>query len=126
MLRARATAATAGYAAHVSKAFTKEDADVPEAPMRKRGVPVPEPNVVTPRGLRELRVRFLNVWRLLDVGEMLRVRCAVLRERAGQRRLLLLEAVLLLFVVELNEDLPGLHAIAEVGEDAADRAVGFG
>lgn len=39
----------------MSKAFTKEDADIPEAPMRKRGVPVPVPNIVTPRGLRELR-----------------------------------------------------------------------
>lgn len=52
---ARATAATAGYVAPVSKAFTKEDADIPEAPMRKRGVPVPVPNIVTPAGLVALR-----------------------------------------------------------------------
>jgi transcription elongation GreA/GreB family factor len=39
----------------VSKAFTKEDADIPEVPMRKRGVPVPVPNIVTPKGLRTLR-----------------------------------------------------------------------
>jgi transcription elongation GreA/GreB family factor len=39
----------------VSKAFTKEDADIPEAPMRRRGVPVPVPNIVTPAGLVSLR-----------------------------------------------------------------------
>ncbi|MGE0401153.1 MAG: GreA/GreB family elongation factor [Kofleriaceae bacterium] len=39
----------------MSKAFTKEDADIPEAPMRKRGVPVPVPNIVTPAGLAAIR-----------------------------------------------------------------------
>ena len=39
----------------MSKAFTKEDDDVPEAPTRRRGVPVPELNVVTPDGLEAAR-----------------------------------------------------------------------
>ena len=39
----------------MSKAFTKEDPDIPDAPLRRRGVPVPVPNVVTPAGLRALR-----------------------------------------------------------------------
>lgn len=39
----------------MSKAFTKEDAEIPEAPVRKRGVPVPVPNIVTPAGLAALR-----------------------------------------------------------------------
>ena len=36
----------------MSKAFTKEDEGVPEVPVRRRGAPVPEPNFVTPQGLR--------------------------------------------------------------------------
>jgi hypothetical protein len=43
---------------------------------------------------------------------MLGIFGAVLRERACQRGLLLLERVLLTFVVELDEDLPRLHPIA--------------
>lgn len=39
----------------MSKAFTKEDADIPETPMRKLGVPVPVPNIVTAAGLVALR-----------------------------------------------------------------------
>jgi transcription elongation GreA/GreB family factor len=40
----------------VSKAFTREDdGEVPEEPVRRRGVPVPEPNYVTAAGLRALR-----------------------------------------------------------------------
>ena len=35
----------------MSKAFTKETDDVPEPPVRRRGVPVPELNLVTPFGL---------------------------------------------------------------------------
>ena len=47
----------------MSKAFTKEDADVPEAPTRKRGVPVPEPNIVTPQGLVALRAEYADLVR---------------------------------------------------------------
>ena len=57
---------------------------------------------------------------------MLRVGRAVLRERAGERRLLLLVGVLLLLVVELDQHLAGRHAIAEIGEDGAHGAFGFG
>ena len=39
----------------MSKAFTKEDAEVPEAPLRKRGLPVPELNFVTASGLAAAR-----------------------------------------------------------------------
>jgi transcription elongation GreA/GreB family factor len=39
----------------VSKAFTKDDEGTPPAPLRKRGAPVPDPNVVTPAGARAAR-----------------------------------------------------------------------
>ena len=41
----------------MSKAFTKEDDGVPEAPPRRRGIPVPDgvPNCITAPGLRALR-----------------------------------------------------------------------
>jgi transcription elongation GreA/GreB family factor len=39
----------------VSKAFTKEDDDAPVAATRRRGVPVPELNVVTAAGLAAAR-----------------------------------------------------------------------
>ncbi len=34
----------------VSKAFTKEDDDVPARPSSRRGIPVPDPNFLTPAG----------------------------------------------------------------------------
>ena len=39
----------------MSKAFTKDDDGVPPAPVRRRGVPVPELNFVTAAGLAEAR-----------------------------------------------------------------------
>lgn len=39
----------------MSKAFTKEDDAAPEAPARRRGVPVPDPNYLTPAGERAAR-----------------------------------------------------------------------
>ncbi len=39
----------------MSKAFTREDDDAPEPAVRRRGVPVPVPNIVTAAGLRALR-----------------------------------------------------------------------
>ena len=39
----------------MSKAFTKEDDDAPIASVVRRGVPVPEPNFVTPAGLHAAR-----------------------------------------------------------------------
>jgi transcription elongation GreA/GreB family factor len=41
--------------ASVSKAFTKEADDVPEPKAQRRGVPVPEPNYMTPGGERAAR-----------------------------------------------------------------------
>ena len=52
-----------GYASSVSKAFTKEDDDAPEAPARRRGVPVPELNMVTPRGLVAARAELEELLR---------------------------------------------------------------
>jgi hypothetical protein len=51
---------------------------------------------------------------------------AVLRERTGERGLLLFEGVLLFFAVELDEHLPRRDAVAKVSQDGAHRAVGFG
>ncbi len=39
----------------MSKAFTKEDDDLPPPPLQKRGIPVPEPNYVTSAGARWAR-----------------------------------------------------------------------
>lgn len=39
----------------MSKAFTKDDDGVPPPPVQKRGIPVPDPNYVTPAGAREAR-----------------------------------------------------------------------
>ena len=68
----------------------------------------------------------LRLRRLLDVRKMLRVGSAVLRERPGQRRLLLLVGVALLLVVELDEHLAGAHLVAQVGVNLLDLAVGLG
>ena len=47
----------------MSKAFTKEDSDAPEAPVRKRGVPVPQdvPNYMTPDGEQALRAELAGL-----------------------------------------------------------------
>lgn len=42
----------------VSKAFTKETDDLPDSPIRRRGIPVPELNLVTPAGLAAARAEF--------------------------------------------------------------------
>lgn len=39
----------------MSKAFTKDDEGTPPPPPRRRGVPVPDPNFVTPAGARSAR-----------------------------------------------------------------------
>src|SRR5215470_19693226 len=39
----------------MSKAFTREDDDAPEPRPPRRGVPVPEPNYMTPAGARAAR-----------------------------------------------------------------------
>ncbi len=59
----------------MSKAFTKEDTDVPDAPVVHLGVPVPEgaPNYVTAAGAAELRAELAE----LQSGE---------RDAAGEAR----------------------------------------
>jgi len=47
----------------VSKAFTKDDEGPPPAPLRKRGVPVPDPNFVTPAGARAARAELNQLTR---------------------------------------------------------------
>ena len=46
----------------MSKAFTKEDSDAPEAPVTRRGVPVPAdvPNYITPAGEAALRAELVD------------------------------------------------------------------
>ena len=44
----------------MSKAFTKESEDGPEPPPHRRGVPVPEPNYMTPAGERAARSELAN------------------------------------------------------------------
>ena len=57
---------------------------------------------------------------------MLGIGGTILRQRARQRRLLLIEVVLLLFAVQLDERLAGRDAIAKVGENSADLSLGLG
>lgn len=45
----------AGYSARVSKAFTRESDDAPAPPAPRCGVPVPDPNYMTPAGARAAR-----------------------------------------------------------------------
>ncbi len=40
----------------MSKAFTKEDDAIPAAPPRRLGVPVPDPNYMTPAGAHAARI----------------------------------------------------------------------
>ncbi len=56
----------------MSKAFTKEDTDIPEAPVRRRGVPVPVPNIVTPAGLASLRAEHDELGRTAGDPDRLR------------------------------------------------------
>jgi hypothetical protein len=56
---------------------------------------------------------------------VLRVRRSVLRERASQRRALLLEVVLGLLAVEFDEHVSGSHPIPEVVMNLTDNAIGL-
>lgn len=47
----------------MSKAFTKEDEGAPLPPVRKRGVPVPDPNFITPAGARAARAELEQLGR---------------------------------------------------------------
>jgi len=44
----------------VSKAFTKEDDGTPPPPVRRLGVPVPDPNYITEAGARALRAELAS------------------------------------------------------------------
>ena len=56
----------------MSKAFTKEDDDVPAPPVRRRGVPVPEPNFMTAAGVQSVRAELERLAR--DAGDPDRIR----------------------------------------------------
>lgn len=56
----------------MSKAFTKEDDGVPPPPVQKRGIPVPDPNYVTPAGARAARAELEQLTR--DGGDPDRIR----------------------------------------------------
>lgn len=45
----------------MSKAFTKEDDDAPEPAVRRRGVPVPDPNYLTAAGATALRAELATL-----------------------------------------------------------------
>ena len=56
----------------MSKAFTKEDDGVPPPPLQKRGIPVPDPNYVTPAGARSARAELEQLTR--EGGDADRIR----------------------------------------------------
>jgi transcription elongation GreA/GreB family factor len=56
----------------VSKAFTKENDDLPESPMRRRGIPVPELNLVTPAGLVAARAELEHLTRAGEDADRVR------------------------------------------------------
>lgn len=56
----------------MSKAFTKENDDLPEAPMRRRGIPVPELNLVTPAGLVAARAELEQLARTGEDADRVR------------------------------------------------------
>jgi len=47
----------------VSKAFTKDDDGVQPPPLQKRGIPVPDPNFLTPAGARSARAELEQLTR---------------------------------------------------------------
>lgn len=56
----------------MSKAFTKEDDAAPVPPVQRRGVPVPEPNFMTPAGVRAARAELERLGR--EGGDAARIR----------------------------------------------------
>ena len=67
----------------------------------------------------------LHVGGLFDRRQLAGFSRAVTRQRPGQRGALLIEVVLELLAIELDQDLPCRDPIAEVGEYAADDALGL-
>ena len=76
-------------------------------------------------GLDELGLRLLHVRRLVDRRQVPGVFGAVSGEGAGQRRAFALDVVLLLLAVEFDQDLTGRDPVTQIGQQAADPAVGF-
>ena len=56
----------------MSKAFTKETDDLPESPVRRRGIPVPELNLVTPAGLAAARAELDQLTRAGEDADRVR------------------------------------------------------
>lgn len=59
-----------GYSARVSKAFTRESDDAPAPPAQRRGVPVPEPNYMTPAGVRAARAELATCTSEVRIREL--------------------------------------------------------
>ena len=57
---------------------------------------------------------------------MLGVGCPVAAQRARERGFLLIQVVLRLFAIELEQNLPGLNAIAKVRQKPLDATLRFG
>lgn len=54
----------------MSKAFTRESDDAPAPPAQRRGVPVPEPNYMTPAGARAARAELATCHHEARVREL--------------------------------------------------------
>lgn len=54
----------------MSKAFTRESDEAPEPPPPRRGVPVPEPNYMTPAGARAARAELASCHEPARVHEL--------------------------------------------------------
>ena len=72
--------------------------------------------------LLQFGCRFLDIGRLVDGRQPTRLGRPIFRQRARQRRPLLIEAVLELLAIELNQHLAGPHTIAHVCDDSTDHA----
>ena len=78
------------------------------------------------RRLHEVGVRPLHVRRLLDLGQVLRDPARRTARACGRAPPAAARRCTAVSRVELDEHLPGLHPIAEIGQDPADLAVGLG
>jgi hypothetical protein len=74
-------------------------------------------------GLRQFGGRPPHVGRVFDLRQVVDVGGAVLRERAGVRGALLVQAVLQFLAIDLDERLPRGDTIAQIGEHATNDAV---
>jgi hypothetical protein len=77
-------------------------------------------------GLRLLGRRSTHVGCVFDARQVVQIGGAVLRQRAGVRRALLIDVVLQLLAIDLDERLSRGDAITEIGEYATNNAVDLG